>query len=111
MHIRFWNQPYPVHPDWVSDASRSIADSVRLLENNLLPRTITSGMLVIPCRRYLRGIYGSDFRAVWFLFWMACASLRERLHNRIYCFWRYRVELHSPEADLNEMLDENVEEE
>ena len=95
-----------VHPDWLPGATASLRKTLDLMENGSLPKCLTKPMLVVPMRWVLRSIYGSNLKAALALLRLALSGIVEDVHGRLYRFWRYRVTLHSPERDLNELLKE-----
>jgi len=99
------------HPDWVLDAYQALARTMKLRCMKMVPSVLEVTLTVTPIRRMLRGIYGSDWAAVQSLARAAAEGTLERVRGTVWCFWRYRVQMKSPEVDLNEMLDPNLEDE
>jgi len=48
------------HPEWLPDAFEAIRRTIALDEQSLLPEKIRGWMLVVPCLRLLRCVFGSD---------------------------------------------------
>ena len=48
-------------------------------------------MIVVPVRRVLRGVYGSDLRAATALLIAALSDARDRLVWRVEDFWQFKV--------------------
>lgn len=94
------------HRDWVIAATKSLQECTALLAGGKLPDSIEVFMVLAPAKRVLRGIYGNDLNAAWFLLWQALIEWIESLPWRIRIFWRYTVMREDREADVDRMIKE-----
>src|SRR5947208_75483 len=80
------------HPGWVIDAARSLSRTAYLLEAGRIPKSIEIQPIVVPVRRLLRGVYGGNAKAVWYLFWWAVSSgMSDLWHMHLVPFWHLTV--------------------
>lgn len=79
------------HPDWVLDAAGSLTRSMSLYAKRQIPGCIEAPLVVVPVKRILRGVYGSDLRAALALLWMALEELPSKAANRIRAFFLFSV--------------------
>jgi len=65
---------------------------VDLYRRELFPHSIEVQMVVVPIRRALRGIYGSNARAVWHMFlWTLDSGVRDWWYLQWLPFWNLKV--------------------
>lgn len=97
------------HPNWVTGAAISIAASAELLKADRLPKSIEVRMLVVPTKRLLRGVYGSDLSAALALLGEALRAIpRDWYHFKWTPFWHMRV-LFKTRSQYLEHLDREIE--
>jgi hypothetical protein len=92
------------HPDWVKDAADKVASVAELYVRGSIPASIEVWMLVVPAKRLLRGVYGSDLRAAAALLRMALADLPANFGMAAWRFWRYRILMRNPDEDIERTL-------
>src|SRR5579864_551517 len=79
------------HPDWILDACSSLSKTAALYSKRIIPGSIEVPMIVVPVKRILRGVYGSDLRAALALLWQALVDLRTRGKWALYRWWRRAI--------------------
>ncbi|MDE2100025.1 MAG: hypothetical protein KGL39_22415 [Patescibacteria group bacterium] len=95
-----------VKPDWLPGALDAMEKFCRLYRENRIPSSVVFFMVVTDCRRVLRAAYGSDLRAAWALLWYALKQVVRELPWVVVRFWKYRVQMKSPDRELQEYLEQ-----
>ena len=79
------------HPDWVLGASGDLTRTMALYAKRQIPGCIEAPLVVVPVKRILRGVYGSDLRAALALLTMALQELPSKIQCRIREFVLFTV--------------------
>ena len=79
------------HPGWILDALSSLSRTSALYAKGVIPGSIETPMIVVPIKRVLRGVYGSDMSAALALLGMALAGVRREMGNCMRDFWQFKV--------------------
>ena len=102
------------HPDWIPGAAKSIESSVTLYQRGLTPATIEVPMMVIPAKRLLRAVYGSNLRVALILLGQALGGLVRDWKMALADFWCFTILRRDRETEFEKWLhaeNEEVEEE
>ena len=91
MMTSWTSQKAVAHPEWILDALSSLSRTSALYAKGLIPGSIEAPMIVVPIKRVLRGVYGSDLRAALALLRMALAGVRREMGNCMRDFWQFKV--------------------
>jgi hypothetical protein len=94
------------HRTWVIGAARSIKTTVRLYEHGSIPTSIETPMIVVPVKRLLRGVYGSDLAAALALLFMALRVLPGQFMWAVRSFWLFTVLRKDRQTYLDGLLKE-----
>jgi hypothetical protein len=94
------------HRDWVISAGRSIQTAIRLYADGTLPHSIETPMIVVPVKRLLRGVYGSDLAAAFALLFMALRVLPGQFTWALRSFWLFTVLRKDRETYMDGLLKE-----
>lgn len=88
-----------VHPDWVKDAEKSLHGTMALYADGALPESIEVPMIVIPVKRLLRGVYGSERGYLWALLCQWVESLPGEAWSRLCRFWKFTILRRDPDVE------------
>ena len=100
----FTGKRHVAHPDWLDEGLRSITSTARLRHEKILPSVLEFPMVVTGVRHVLLACFGSNWAAVRFLAARAAHDSLEGLRGRLHRFWRYRIQMKSPEADWHDLV-------
>lgn len=85
------------NPDRVPGARESLQRTLRIDGQGLLPESIRGAMLAVPCKRMLRAVYGSAWKAICAWAW---TELREAA-----TYYRQKVYLTKLEREIRRELE------
>ena len=75
-------------PDHVAGARESIMKTLAADEDGMIPDSIRGLMLAVPCKRMLRAVYGSAWRAIFAWAWQEVSNDASwawyRVRSRVY---------------------------
>lgn len=72
------------HPDHVPGARASLQKTLRMDGQGLFPESIRGAMLAVPCKRMLRAVYGSAWKAICAWAWIELSETATYYRQRIY---------------------------
>lgn len=80
-------------PDQVAGARESIMKTLAADEDGMIPDCIRGGMLAVPCKRMLRAVYGSAWRAI------AAWAWQELRNDASWSWYRVRSRVYRTKAE------------
>lgn len=72
------------NPDWVPSARESLQKTLRMDGQGLFPESIRGRMLAVPCKRMLRAVYGSAWKAICAWAWAELSDTATYYRQKVY---------------------------
>jgi hypothetical protein len=87
-------------PEHVPGAIESLISTLSLDKHGHIPDSIRGSMLAIPCKRMLRAVYGSAWRAIIAWAWL---EIQHDVFDRVYAI-RCRIYMTAAEREVEEVF-------